>query len=118
MSWQSIKPAGLPVIHDRAAGIDIGARFHIVGVALELCGKACKRSRPLRVTSNRWPTDLYRSALRPWPWSLPAFTGYPCTRCCRVAALRTCSRSSKQKSQESEMDELQTGIEMSLAVFP
>ena len=35
-----------------------------------------------------------------------------------VFHLRTCSRSSKQKSQESEMDELQTGIEMSLAVFP
>ena len=32
--------------------------------------------------------------------------------------VRTCSRSSKQKCQESEMDELQTGIEMSLAVFP
>ena len=32
--------------------------------------------------------------------------------------LRTCSRSSKQKCHESEMDELQTGIEMSLAVLP
>ena len=37
---------------------------------------------------------------------------------CRDVTLRTCSRSPKQKSQESEMDELQTGIEMSLAVFP
>lgn len=40
MSRQSIKPAGLPVIHDRAAGIDIGARFHVVGVAPELCDEA------------------------------------------------------------------------------
>lgn len=37
MSKQTIKPSGLPVIHDRAAGIDIGARFHVVGVAPELC---------------------------------------------------------------------------------
>ena len=40
MSRQSIKPAGLPVIHDRAAGIDIGARFHVVGVAPELCDES------------------------------------------------------------------------------
>lgn len=40
MSRRSIKPAGLPVIHDRAAGIDIGARFHVVGVAPELCEEA------------------------------------------------------------------------------
>ena len=40
MSRQSIKPAGRPVIHDRAAGIDIGSRFHVVGVAPELCDEA------------------------------------------------------------------------------
>lgn len=40
MARQSIKPAGLPVIHDRAAGIDIGARFHVVAVAPELCDEA------------------------------------------------------------------------------
>ena len=34
------KPAGLPVIHDRAAGIDIGSRIHVVGVPLELCEDA------------------------------------------------------------------------------
>ena len=28
MSKQTAKPAGLAVIHDRAAGIDIGSRFH------------------------------------------------------------------------------------------
>ena len=37
MSRQTTKPAGLPVIHDRAAGIDIGARFHVVGVPPDLC---------------------------------------------------------------------------------
>ena len=40
MSRRSSKPAGLPVIHDRAAGIDIGSRFHVVGVAPELCDEA------------------------------------------------------------------------------
>lgn len=40
MSRRSTKSAGLPVIHDRAAGIDIGARFHVVGVAPELCDEA------------------------------------------------------------------------------
>jgi transposase len=40
MSRHSIKPAGLPVIHDRAAGIDIGSRFHVVGVAPQLCDEA------------------------------------------------------------------------------
>jgi len=37
MSSRSIKPAGLPVIHDHAAGIDIGARFHVVAVPPDLC---------------------------------------------------------------------------------
>ena len=37
MSKQTSKPAGLPIIHDRAAGIDIGARFHVVAVAPDLC---------------------------------------------------------------------------------
>lgn len=37
MSKRISKPAGLPIIHDRAAGIDIGARFHVVAVAPDLC---------------------------------------------------------------------------------
>ena len=36
MSRRTAKPLGLPVIHERAAGIDIGARFHVVAVATEL----------------------------------------------------------------------------------
>ena len=32
--------------------------------------------------------------------------------------LRTCSRSSEQQSQERQVDELQTGVELSLAVLP
>ena len=40
MPRRSDKPAGLPVIHDRAAGIDIGSRFHVVAVPPELCAEA------------------------------------------------------------------------------
>ncbi len=40
MSRRPDKPAGLPVIHDRAAGIDIGSRFHVVGVPPDLCAEA------------------------------------------------------------------------------
>ena len=30
------RPAGLPIIHDRAAGIDVGARFHVVAIGPDL----------------------------------------------------------------------------------
>ncbi|WP_425528559.1 IS701 family transposase [Xanthomonas oryzae] len=39
-------------------------------------------------------------------------------RPCRQPALRTCSRSPEQQCQERQMDELQAGIEPSLAVLP
>ena len=39
MTRRSEKPAGLPIIHDRAAGIDIGARFHVAAVPPDLCGE-------------------------------------------------------------------------------
>lgn len=37
MTRRTEKPAGLPIIHECAAGIDIGARFHVVAVAPDLC---------------------------------------------------------------------------------
>lgn len=55
MSKRSIKSAGLPVIHDRAAGIDIGARFHVVGVAPERCKEAVQ-------TFQAFTGDLERMA--------------------------------------------------------
>ena len=30
------KPEGLPIVHDRAAGIDVGSRFHVVAVSPDL----------------------------------------------------------------------------------
>lgn len=38
MTRRTQKPTGLPIIHECAAGIDIGARFHVAAVAPELCG--------------------------------------------------------------------------------
>jgi len=40
MSRRPNKMAGMPVIHGRAAGIDVGARFHVVGVPPELCAES------------------------------------------------------------------------------
>lgn len=37
MSRRLDKPAGLPIINDKAAGIDIGSRFHVVAVSPDLC---------------------------------------------------------------------------------
>lgn len=37
MSNRSGSPGGMPVIHDRAAGIDIGSRFHVVAVGGDRC---------------------------------------------------------------------------------
>ena len=36
MSKHREKPQGMPIINDRAAGIDIGSRFHVVAVPPDL----------------------------------------------------------------------------------
>jgi hypothetical protein len=37
MSRGNSRPAGLPIVHERAAGIDVGSRFHVVAVPANLC---------------------------------------------------------------------------------
>ena len=49
------KIAGLPVIHERAAGIDIGSRFHVVAVGADRCDD------PVR-TFQAFTGDLVRMA--------------------------------------------------------
>ena len=49
------KPAGLPIIHERAAGIDIGSRFHVVAVSPDLSDE------PVR-TFQAFTGDLQRMA--------------------------------------------------------
>lgn len=46
---------GLPVIHDRAAGIDIGSRFHVVAVPADITEEAVQ-------TFNAFTADLERMA--------------------------------------------------------
>ena len=53
MSRQSNESAGLPVIHDRAAGIDIGARFHVVSVAPGLCDQPVQTFQAFTGDINR-----------------------------------------------------------------
>ena len=55
MSRNRTKPAGLPIIHEFAAGIDIGSRFHVVAVSPDLCDE------PVR-TFQAFTTDLLRMA--------------------------------------------------------
>lgn len=49
------KPTGRPIIHERAAGIDIGSRFHVVAVRSELSDE------PVR-TFQAFTSDLQRMA--------------------------------------------------------
>jgi hypothetical protein len=37
MSSRKGSATGLPVIYNRAAGVDIGSRFHVVAVGADLC---------------------------------------------------------------------------------
>lgn len=55
MSGNRTKPTGLPVIHEFAAGIDIGSRFHVVAVGPDLSDE------PVR-TFQAFTTDLQRMA--------------------------------------------------------
>lgn len=49
------KPSGLPIIHGRAAGIDIGSRFHVVAVSPDLCDEPVQ-------TFQAFTSDLVRLA--------------------------------------------------------
>lgn len=55
MSGNRTKPTGLPIIHEFAAGIDIGSRFHVVAVSPDLSDE------PVR-TFQAFTTDLLHMA--------------------------------------------------------
>ncbi len=55
MSKSLAKSAGMPIIDDKAAGIDIGARFHVAAVPPDLC------SNPVQ-TFQAFTADLERMA--------------------------------------------------------
>jgi transposase len=55
MSSRKGSPRGLPVIHERAAGIDVGSRFHVVAVRADLCDEPVQ-------TFQAFTSDLQRMA--------------------------------------------------------
>ena len=55
MSSRKGSSRGLPVVHERAAGIDIGSRFHVVAVGAELCEQLVQ-------TFQAFTSDLHRMA--------------------------------------------------------
>jgi hypothetical protein len=63
-----VKPNGLPIIHERAAGIDIGSRFHVVAVSPELCYEPVQ-------TFQAFTSDLIRMAARVHVMHIPAPPG-------------------------------------------
>ena len=92
MSSRSIKSAGLPVIHDRAAGIDIGARFHVVGVPPELCEQSVQTFQAFTGEIERMADWLV--SIRAFGQRLPARFARPgcpaplCSRCLKPRRTR------------------------------
>jgi hypothetical protein len=56
MPRRSSKQAGWPVIHERAAGIDIGSRFHVVAVPPDPFDEPVQSFQPSPATLSAWPT--------------------------------------------------------------
>jgi len=50
---RSGKTTGLPIIHPRAAAIDVGSRFHVVAVPPELCEEPVKTFQAFTDDLNR-----------------------------------------------------------------
>nr|WP_251701805.1 IS110 family transposase [Pseudomonas boanensis] len=61
MKTSSSQRHGLPVIHDRAAGIDIGSRFHVVAVPVDLAEESVQMFKAFTADLERmanWLVDL------------------------------------------------------------
>ena len=53
MSSHKGNTAGLPVIHERAAGVDVGSRFHVVAVGADLCTKPVQTFQAFTIDLER-----------------------------------------------------------------
>ena len=69
MSRRQSRPEGLPIIHARAAGIDIGSRFHVVAVAPGLSDQPVQTFPP-SWCSRKTSTILRMDNLMFAMWSL------------------------------------------------
>lgn len=52
---KNAKVLGLPIVNERAAGINIGSRIPVAAVPPELSDDPVQRSKALRATSSAWP---------------------------------------------------------------
>nr|WP_251029688.1 hypothetical protein [Pseudomonas fluorescens] len=61
MKKHDLKQRGLPVVHDHAAGIDIGSRFHVVAVPADLAKESVQTFQALTSDLERlanWLVNL------------------------------------------------------------
>lgn len=86
MKKSSSERHGLPVIHDRAAGIDIGSRFHVVAVPADITEEPVQTFKAF-TAGMRWTSS---PSWRHWSRHLarisPASTAYS-------PRMQTCVRS-------------------------
>jgi len=68
---------GLPVIHDRASGIDIGSRFHVAAVPTALTDEPVQTFRPLQQIFSAWQLGYFHWVFKPLRWNRQAFIGCP-----------------------------------------
>ena len=85
MSRQSTKPAGLPVIHDRAAGIDIGARFHVVAVDPQLLDEPMQTFQAFTADIQRMADWLVSLSIETVAMESTGVYWVPCSKYCRCA---------------------------------
>lgn len=64
MPRRSQKPAGLPVVHQHAAAIDIGSRFHVVAIAPELSDEPVQSFQAFTGDIERMADWLVASGVR------------------------------------------------------
>ena len=71
-------PAELSQLNQNAGGIDVGASSISWRCLRTAQSRRCASSPALRRTCIAWRTGLRSAAWRPWSWSPPGCTGYPC----------------------------------------
>ena len=80
---------GLSQLNLNAAGIDVGATSHFVrGSPPTARNSRCVSTRLSRQTCIAWRSGWPSVGSRPWSWSPPECTGYPCSGCWKSEASR------------------------------
>jgi len=73
--------AGLPVIHDRAAGIDVGSRFHVVAVGADLCTESIQTFQAFTNDLHRMADWLVATGIKTVAMESTGVIGCRCTKC-------------------------------------